>query len=364
MRPLRGIAFALLLALSAAAAPSANHGRPSDPVDPSAAGEGCLQDVEPTGSGFSPGELRQAASLHRSTNRSVDFDRSTLFAAIALAQAYNLTLEPSDVSNFTTERLEVCAFSSVATVEGREALLGSLVGRGPGPIHLGEARLLTVFRTTTVQNVTLVPDVAFAAIALKNSGAGVALEDVITFHRQTSTTRTLERLVNITDEQLLLEIALGDEKRADAEERARQIANRTAEREAAEGPGGGEALPPATPPPAGRAMEAGRIARAQKRKWKRWGPGPPGPRQFVLARGASLAPLRCEAAVSFRGRFSALPYIREPAMGRRTSVLFTKATPVRTTPSRRWSQLSAMLIAIPSVSRMPGAMKPRSVTTR
>lgn len=222
-RAMRTLLFGLALAFSAAAAPGANDHASVTPSEPTPH-EGCLEDVDPEGSGFTPGELRQAASLHKRANRTVDLDRATVLTAIALAQAYNLTLDVATLANVTTERMVVCSFSSLATVEGREALLGPLVGRGTGPLHLGESRLLTVFRTTTVQSVTLDRETAFAAIALKGAGNPVTLEDVLTYHRESSTTRTLERLVNITDEQLLLEIALREEKLREADERAEREA--------------------------------------------------------------------------------------------------------------------------------------------
>lgn len=355
-RSLRVIAFTFLLALSATAAPSANHGFP--PVPPptpvkAQPEEGCLRDVDPAGSGFSVGELSQAASLYRTENRTVDIHRGTLLSAIALAKAYNFTLEVTNVSNFTSERIEVCAFDSLASVEGREALLGDLVGRGKGPLHLGGARLLTVFQTTTVQNVTLASEIAFAAISLKGSGATVKLDDVMTFQRESRTTRTLERLVNLTDEQLLLEIAL----RGDAEERAR----------------GGRA-PNATGPDAPREAradaveEAGREAKAalardgdesgrpRKGGLKRRGPiggWPPWVAPGARAQGRRL-----------RSAWLRAPQMRVPVMGRRLSALLTKATPVRTMPSSRWRKWSAGLTWTPIASRTPGATNPTSVTRR
>lgn len=355
LRSVRGIVLTLLLALSATAAPSANPGVQPIPLpaaEPAAVRQGCLDDVDPEGSGFTPGELSQAASLYRTANRTVDIHRGTLLSAIALAEAYNLTLQVTNVSNFTDERIEVCAFESLATVEGREALLGELVGRGKGPLHLGGARLLTVFRTTTVQNVTLASEVAFAAIALKGSGATVKLDDVLTFQRETRTTRTLERLVNLTDEELLLEIAL----RGEAETRGR---NATAGSDAARQPRLGEELEGkegSGPPPRGDRDDAG---------LRPGGVEPPGSRRGLGRRSEALPQLVWpKARRSSRVSAGRPAQMRVPVTGRRASVLFTKATPVRTMPSRRWSTLSGMLIATPSDSRRPGAMKPRSVTTR
>lgn len=164
-----------------------------------------------------PGRLSTAVTVYTSHNRSVELDNGTTFAVIALASALGEPVDIEDILTYRDERVDVCTFDRLATLEG-ESVMNALALGVQAPE--GELRELVVdehvtvrFETVVDQRVELDRDIALRAIALHGSGVRVDLEDVLDIERSVRIDRTLDVDTDMERRETLLALALGGRDR-------------------------------------------------------------------------------------------------------------------------------------------------------
>lgn len=203
-----------------------------------AAEAGCLAGVPDTErlTGL-PGTLSEATSIHSSVERDVDLDRDTAMAVMALAPILEEPVDLLDVLTYREERVEVCTFDRLASLEGEGVMnalaLGVTVPQDSLRELVVDQFVVVRFESVVDQRVELDKDVAFAALALHGSGIDVRLGDVIDIERSVSTKSTLEVETDLDRREVLLALALsadggsgfeGDGEREERAERAERTA--------------------------------------------------------------------------------------------------------------------------------------------
>lgn len=175
-------------------APTPQDDPPAANTSPPAPRRGCLDGLPGAAAALRGLDVRTAASLYRTENKSVEIDNATVLAGIALASATDAAIDPEELRNYTLERVEICSFALSAGIDRNASSVQRVI----------------LFRTRIEHNATLSADVALRAIALHASGIPVEPGDVISFRHHEETVRRFDREIDLSADPVLVALQSAD----------------------------------------------------------------------------------------------------------------------------------------------------------